>query len=363
MQSITLLNVLKETADRAIQNQLTNGSFPAGHNGPYFDTETPVRCTAHFLFLLADLFAITKKEKYKKAAFSAISYLKTEEARPNKKTFHCRNKEGKDCCNGLIGQAWVVESLLRASEVFKREDCYIIAEECFLLHPWNEGMSVWNRVEINGDVLSVDRTFNHQLWFALSAAALYKTPMAQARVKNFIINVVAKVELYDNGVIFHDSQLGSLKNYLYSGPKIFLAQVKSLLSKAKSKKSMYSKSLGYHGFNLFALAQLKELLPNESTWKMDLFHKVLSVTESDQFISDLASSEFGYFYNLSGLEIAYAYSVLTNNDQMIRTWINRQFEYTGNRMSYSLTKNVVDQNTAFSRIYIAAKLADYEVVF
>lgn len=363
MQPIKILDILKNTADVAIKNQAPNGAFPAGHNGPYFDNETPVRCTAHYLYLLANLFSTTKDEKYKLASLAAINYLKSREARPNNKTFHCRNKLGKDKCNGLVGQAWVIESLVKASEVFDSEDCYALAEECFLLHPWVTGMGVWRRVEIDGNILSIDTTFNHQLWFAMAAAMLHKTPVAQERAKIFLDAIVTNVELYDNGVVFHDSQLGKLRNYLYLGPKIFLAQIKSLFIKLITKNKLYYKSVGYHGFNLFALAQLKKLLPNEVVWNKNLINRVLKVTETDKFIFDLVNSEFGYFYNLSGLEIAYALNVFNEDKDKIQRWIDRQFEYAGEKNSCSLTKNVLDTNTALARIYIAGNLYDFRVSF
>ena len=45
---MNLYDLLVDTADRAIEIQRSDGSMPPGHNGPYYDPETPVRNTAHW---------------------------------------------------------------------------------------------------------------------------------------------------------------------------------------------------------------------------------------------------------------------------------------------------------------------------
>lgn len=343
-------------SDELLKLQRSDGSFVPGHNGPYFDEETPVRNTAHFLFLSSSLYEKTQNSKYKNASYKAIEYLNSSDARPKNGTFYCRNKKGKDSCNGLVGQAWVIEALVKASEVFKRDDCYKLAEEVFLLHPWNEGISIWNRVEIDGCILSVDRTFNHQLWFAMSAAMLNKTAEAQRRAKCFL-NVVAKnIEIYDDGVIFHNSQLGALVNYRYLGWRYVLRQVKAKILKGKLEQELYSKSVGYHGFNLYAFAVLKKLLPKEPLWQGNLMAQLLEACEHPLFLDTLQTSDYGYFYNLAGLEIAHAYEQFSNNDEKSQSWIHKQFIHSYNPKSMALTKNVADINTAYARIYVAARL-------
>jgi len=363
MNHFKLKEILMQSADVALGKQEVNGAFPSGHNGPYFDQETAVRCTAHFLFLLASVYEETGLEKYKKACFSAIDYLKSTEARPYSSTFYCRNTQGKDKCNGLVGQAWIIEALVKAAQVFDRTDCYQIAEEVFLLHPWNTGCSIWSRVEIDGNILPIDKTFNHQLWFAMSAAMLTKTPLAQERAKCFLNNIAMRVETYSDDVIFHKSQLGKLLNYRHLGFRVCLNQFKKKIIK-NNMEQVYGKSVGYHGFNLYAFAMLKTLFPEEPIWDGPLINQLLSACERSKFMDTLTSSEYGYFYNFSGLEIAFSYEVFLNDSESARMWINRQFEHAGEEKSLTLTKNVADVNTALARIYIAASLKnDYEVSF
>lgn len=334
----------------------TNGYLPAGHNGPYFDPETPVRNTAHYLYLYSSLYERTQSHVWYKAAENAINFLKSESARPHGKTFYCRDKQGKDKCNGLVGQAWVIEALVKAAKVFERTDCYKLAEEVFLLHPWNDGCSIWSRVEIDGNVLPIDRTFNHQLWFAMSGAMLTKTPLAQDRAKSFLNDVARKVEMYDNGVIFHNSQLGMLMNYRHLGWRFFLRQLKAKIVKPKLMQDLYSKSVGYHGFNLYAFSMLKQLLPDEPIWQSNLSNRWINACEKSEFIETLKLSQYGYFYNVSGLEIAVANEVFLNDKNNAQTWISRQIKYSLDRDNQSFTRNVADINTALSRIYVVMSM-------
>ena len=341
------------SADSALKQQRSDGSFPAGHNGPYFDEETPVRCTAHFLCLLSKAFKLTGRQEYNIACASAIDYLRSKSARPYGKTYYCRQKEGKDRCNGLVGQAWVIEALVTAADAFDREDCYQLAEEIFLLHPWVDKVSLWNRVDIDGVVLQVDQTFNHQLWFAMAGSMLHKSPNVQLRVKAFLANIVAHVELYDDGVIFHKSNMQSVFNVWSLGLRAALSKIKFQIFKSRIKKEQLSKSIGYHGFNLHALAILKKNLPDEGIWSSDLVAKLLKACEARSFVSQLSSSVYGYYYNVSGFEIALAYESFFADKVKSQEWINRQVGHTLDAGTSTLTNNVKDVNTALARIYIA----------
>jgi hypothetical protein len=355
--------LLEASAKDGLRKQRADGSMPSGCNGPYRDPETPTRNTAHWLFLFASRFAVTGDIIWKHAGSKAIEYLVSSMARPGGKTFHCRDKEGKDSCNGLVGQAWVIESLLMAAEAFGCQDCYKLAEEVFLLHPWDGNVGIWQRVEVDGTVLSYDRTFNHQLWFAAAGGLLTKTPLAQKRAVIFLEKVAAVVQLYPDGVIFHASALGELKDYLKDGPKPFLRELKSRIKNTTRWSTLYSKSVGYHGFNLYALAMLKKTFPEASFWGTEKFRDLLAAHGREEFIRAVKCSEFGYRYNISGIEIAYAVETFYQDSLEASTWLNRQLDETYLCETQCLSLGAADPNTAMARIYQAARLTeDYEVM-
>ncbi|WLD59431.1 hypothetical protein NFC81_06535 [Salinispirillum sp. LH 10-3-1] len=360
---MNLSSMLIDISLKFERHQRDDGSFMAGHNGPYVDPEKPTRNTAHILFLLASVYENNPSDELKVAAERSIEYLLSKELRPASATFYCRDKKGKDSCNGLIGQAWVIEALVKASEVFDREDCYKVAEEVFFLHKWNEDIGIWNRVDIDGSELSVDSTFNHQLWFAAVAAQLNKTAVAQKQALTFLRKIASNVTLYPSGVIFHASPMGSASDYLSHGVLSFASQVKNRLILKRRLRSLYSKSVGYHGFNLYAYAMLKESFPNEKIWNSSLIENIISVVEKPEFQKELIKSDFGYYYNVSGIEIAYAMESLCDDKKKAQAWLNRQFQYTFEDSSHPLTKGVIDKNTAMARLYQAVRLKnDYEIL-
>ncbi len=353
-------DALELAAINSLPLQQEDGSFPAGHNGPYLDPELSVRNTAHFLFLIATLFQKTGKSQYLDAGNKAISYLLSSAVRPSGQSFYCRNKVGKDSCNGLIGQAWVIEALVKASQVFDRPDCYAVAEEVFLLHPWNESVALWNRVEVDGTILSFDGTFNHQLWFAAAGSLLNKTPIARERAVKFLEKNAAIVQIYSDGVIFHASPMVGLIHYLKKGVRSFTKAVKSRRKKYRQRDKLYSKSVGYHAFNLYAFAMLYKEFPEIGMWKSKRFKAILSAPEHSNFIQSLTTSEYGYFYNLSGIEIAYAYEVFGRGEKEIVEWLDRQFAHTYENTRNLLTRNASDTNTAQARTYELARFTkDY----
>lgn len=354
-------SLIEHFTDFYINTQTENGAFPAGHNGLYFDLEKPTRNTAHMLFLLAKSYEIEPSERIKASAEISIDYLLSEDVRPNDGAFYCRDKKGKDHCNGLIGQAWVMEALIKASKVFDRDDCYQLAESVFLKHKWDSLLGIWYRLEITGQQLSFDGTFNHQLWFAAVASQLYKTPVAKHRANVFLDKVAKKASTYPNGVIFHNSEMGGVLNYLSLGPRRFFGEIKRRFLLKNSLDEMYSKSVGYHGFNLYAYAMLKEVFPSNSIWESSLINKITSVVNTTTFKSELVESEFGYFYNVSGIEIAYAMEALCEDRDSAQAWIDMQFKYTFEGKSAPLTKSVIDKNTANVRLYELGRLNNYSL--
>ena len=358
----TIYELLLLSAEHILNLKKKTDSFPAGHNGPYKDTETPVRNTSHWLFLLAALYLKTGDNKWKIESNKVIEYLGSSQARPYHKTFHCREKKGKDRCNGLIGQAWAIEALVHAAKAFDRHDCYNLAEKVFLIHPWDLTSGIWQRVEVEGTVLTYDGTFNHQLWFAAAASQLTKTPMAQKRARIFLDKITERVQLYPNGIIFHSSSISLLANYLKCGFKVFLRELRNRLKNQTMRNRLYLKSVGYHGFNLYAFAMLKKKYPEARIWKTDNFKMLLNAHRNDMFIRDLKNSEFGFRYNLSGIEIAYGVETFFQDKKEATLWLNRQFKETFLDEYRPLSRDVPDPNTAMARIYEAARLSEeYEV--
>lgn len=358
--AVSLFDQLNQEAKLALPTQSDDGSFPGGHNGPYFDKETPVRNTAHWLFTLTCIYERTNDSSLLKSIENAINYLKSEAARPMGATFYCRTNPKKDLTNGVIGQAWVMEALLNAASILEREDCYDLAEKIYQLHPWIEKLKVWRVVNVDGSYSDFDPTFNHQLWFAAISSKLVNTPEALEQSKSFLNNAQKRLKLYKDGIVYHSSPFIEFKwkpNELIN--KInYLNRIKPLV---KNDSQLYHKSSGYHAFNLYAFAILKESYPGHNIWKSKLIKKMLDVCYEKKFQNSQNDNKYSYPYNPTGIELAYVFEILKEDHTAAQFWIDRQLESTFENDSIMI-KNSSDEITARARIYEAARLKNEYVI-
>ncbi|MGM0704226.1 MAG: hypothetical protein ACQEUG_17735 [Pseudomonadota bacterium] len=358
MKTYLLSEILESACEHALKNQKEDGSFPGGHNGPYKDIETPARNTAHYLFLIAAVGGIdgsSGPSRYE-AAKKAVSYLFSTEIRPNSKTIHIRTKQGKDHCNGVVGQAWIIEALVAAANAFSEPDWYTAAEKLFLLHPWDKDACLWYRVEPDGAVLSPDSTFNHQLWFAAAASMLHETPLAQDRAYAFLTCVAARVQTYSNGIIKHNSPMRSVGQGLKKGWERGIVNVKNYFKNSQYRDSVYQKSVGYHGFNIYAYAMLKRAFPDHPFWLSRHCNHLLEPVINDGFEADLDESIFSWNYNVTGIEFSLAVETFLNDKELGERWLNKQFKRTWLSNKEPMAKSATDRNTANARLYEATRL-------
>lgn len=354
-----LLEQLEVFANNRASLQVENGAFPAGHNGPYFDKETSVRNSAHWLITYLGLYDKNKNSTYLKIINNCISYILNENNRPMGFTFHCRDKAGKDKCNGLVGQAWVIEALVKAYEVIGNNECLVVAKELYELHPQCEHTGLWHRREIDGSVLSFDPTFNHQLWFCASAALLSKhLEIAKSGVNLFINKTLNNVVTYKDGVIFHGSPMAPLVSYGKIGSGALIKEAKNRLRRKLQRKSLYSKSVGYHGFNLHAIALIGRNEEFKSMISSKVIERVSLPLFDESYIKNLKDNKFGYYYNVTGIENAFFAKVFHENPKLVDKWLSLQFEYTFESSENLLTKNTKDKNTALARTYQLVELVE-----
>jgi len=383
---------LKTVGCNAIKNQKQDGSFPSGFNGPHNDEETPVRNTSHYLILLSYLHDRYEEERYLHAIKKTVPYLQSKEARPYNFTFHHRNSEVKDSCNGIVGQAWTIEAIAEVGRFLDIPELIDIAEEVFLLHPFNEKLGLWKRVEIDGKVLCFDSTYNHQIWFASAGAllSLYHDvdPKIKEQTKKFLDKTEKHLKTDDDGLI-RGLEL-DINEYIYAAladnrarlPIVHLAsnfplKDSKLMRKIlrnytpisrlprKSKESFMA-SIGYHSFHLYGLALLKKAYPNHQLWEKNWFIETLNLLREENFIDNLWRSKYGYPYNVSGIEFAYVldeFSDKLNYDPKSQQmfWLTKQFEKCWDSKKQQMAKNNSDPTTLTARIYEAVRISNWDL--
>jgi hypothetical protein len=381
---IKLIDVLENLAVEGQEIVKKHNKIPGGKNGPYNDLETPVRNSSHWIMIFSKIYKLSKQKKYLDSIYKLAEYIISNEARPYGYSFFHRNKKRKDKCNGLIGQAWTFESLIKASEILQDEKYSKIAIEVFNQHPFNEKYGLWNRVEIDGNIFSFDGTFNHQLWFASSASSIIENndKIIEQKINIFLNYVKNNLTTMNDGLIFHQIKWiwrrRLLRSYLfnaiakstYKNIELLLREGKlsfkytkiSDFEKERIKKEIY-RSVGYHCFNLYAFAILKNNFPEHKLWQNPILDKTLRYIFTDKYFIDIEHNKYGFPYNAPGFEIPFIlFTFFKNNhkdyQKQIEKWLNIQFKKSYNIEKNWFSNNNPDPLTLTSRFYEITRLPD-----
>ena len=328
--------------------------MPSGVNGPYNDLETPVRNTSHWLITFSKAYELTDKTTFKVAVEKCAQYLTSDESRPFGKTFYHRKKEGKDFCNGLIGQAWTIEALACASKTLGDKSYKERASDVFNIHPFDEKKKLWQRVDPDGTILDYDLTFNHQLWFCMSGALIMDTaPIIEKKVGTFLNHVLDVIDLSSNGRIGQTVFINIKENVI----KLFMKK----LIRQSEIKYLLLKEVGYHAFNTYAFSVLKQILPDHRLWSLKKFIKVINYLNSAEYKTLIELSKYGFKYNPPGFEVLFTQKVFNSEKYDINTQFgnylfNKQIDVSFSKQTWLMTENCFDANTNAARIYEASRI-------
>lgn len=365
--------IIEDVGQRYLTLLDTHGYIPGGHNGPYYDKETPVRNTAHWITTFAFLYKKTEQEQYRKAVEKCADYLLSEQARPMNASFYCRTNVNKDLSNGTIGQAWAIEGLVSAYKVTKNKKYLETARNVFLLHPFDERYKLWKVVNVDGSIRQFDMTFNHQLWFAASGAVLLlelQDEEIKRQCESFFNALPQMLRTYSSGLVKHGvlnkvTLIDKLRNVFdWSTYKR-----KSL----KSGKTMLYKENGYHLFNLFAFALIKQFYGDISVFKTDKFRKALDYCFSDELHNSLENESrdkdinnmpkvttdsiniYGYSYNAPGFELPYIQNVFevssSKSKNLVAKCLETQISFNYSSEQRCFSNNTEDEATLDARLY------------
>ncbi len=363
-----------EIANKTLETLDKYGYIPGGKNGPYNDEETPIRNSAHWIYIYSWLYRKDKDIKYYEAVKKLAEYLTSQNIEKSYYSFNCRNKEGKDHVNGTIGQAWAIEGLVEAFRILKEDKYYDLAEKVFLSHDFDERIGCWNRCEIDGKILGFDGTFNHQLWFAAAGSEIleYKE---NSKIRNQINTFLDKClnkntifHVHKNGVVCHYSCINdNIKSVIY----YYLREFKNLFKKKFKLPNMEYKEEGYHYFALYGFALLKKQFGEHAIFKSKKLELAIdyAISEKNYLRQMKTSSSFDgtklatkykgsvniycFPYNSPFYEIPFINKEL-NNSKNQEKYIDELWKiHKSNFLSTDNLKenNVNDEITLKSRIY------------
>jgi len=361
---MNLYDIILESAKAALALQKTDGSFTPGWNGPYHDPETPVRNTSHWLITLLKAYEISKKTVFKNAAYRASEYLCSKDACPMGASFYCRTNPEKDFCNGLIGQAWTIEALIIAGQIFENKKYIELAKKKVHIHPFDFDIGLWRRVNVDGSYLGFDMTFNHQLWFAAVASMVDSDSekIIGKKVCRFLDRAAeSHLQIARSGRIIHPI----ITSFGFKKLIKFIFSMRRPSHMFQEKSNMGYKEIGYHAFNLYAFAILKQQFPKHEIWKSDKFLSLLNFINKQKFIAELNKNKFGYPYNPPGFEVAFSIQVFESSMSSVlkpaKWWVNQQLQRCYDIKIKMLNRNTEDPETMAARIYEATRLDDMEI--
>lgn len=361
------VDLFLKITESALNQQNKDGYVLAGHNGPHCHTETSVRNSSHWLIAFAKSYKLTNKAVFRNGVCRLAELLLGKEARPYGYSFYHRDKEGYDKCNGLIGQAWTFEALAEASLILGDNKYAQIAEDVFFQHAFNDRLGLWNRLEVDGRILPLDGTFNHQLWFA-ACAALLKGNNAEEisrRVKRFIDSIPDNMSLFDDGLIYHKIKRLSVGRYAFMNilnrRKQFVRFLSDYWKNVWDNKYMETRCVGYHSFNMYAFAMLKEMMPKEQFFNSEAIKKAVNYMLTEEYTEGLNGNKYGYPYNSPGFEVPYSLNILSSMGpkelfDITQRWVREQVQRCYNDKTYSMDRNTNDPATLTARIYEITRL-------
>ena len=360
--STTLHSAIFELSEAGLPLQRADGSTPPGHNGPHGDPELPSRNTGHWLLNWSFTGTRTGERRFIDASHRAIDYLLKPERRPGGYTFHHRNREGKDRCNGLMGPAFSIESLAEGGARVGREDAIKLAAELAAMHPYQAGMGLWSVREIDGSVRDVDPTLNHQIWFAAAVAMsdIARGATVSGEVRSFVEMLNHTMVLRPNGRSRHLAEKGERGGRLSKlARKLGLTRDQPDPGPGERKRE-----IAYHLFNLYPLALLRRAVPVSSFWQSEKLARALAYLESDEYVTATSDPEFVRPHIPAGFPLSFAERALTdqvfgpNDARLQRRLLEEQFARTFDFETMLMTKGSIDPVTQAARSYEMTRLAD-----
>ncbi|MCD7817561.1 MAG: hypothetical protein LUH07_00685 [Lachnospiraceae bacterium] len=378
------MDVLKKMiisiADAHYEEHNILGHAPSGNNGPYNYEDTPVRNTCHWLIIYCYLFKVTGNRKYKDIAIKFAKYLSSIASESKNGAIECMTGKQFDHLNGLIGQAWAIEALIYAAKTLQLEFCLEVAKGIYFSQVFDSSASLWKRVEIDGTVLDYDYTVNHQVWFAIAGCMindLESDPVIMHDLIQFMNSLVnSHFRIYDDGLIKHYVNI-SRPNISMS----FASKIKREVKRAAiplhyinpNKYDVYAQERGYHLFELYGYAILKEYLPEHALFKTESFLKAvkygLDIEKLNRQFNikvflkprkNFETNKYAYGYNSPAFEFPLISDSFGNDIdcEKIDSLIRIQIDGLYNSNTKMFDRNNSDSQTLTARMYELIRYLD-----
>ncbi|HMA77184.1 MAG TPA: hypothetical protein VKO43_07745 [Candidatus Krumholzibacteriaceae bacterium] len=331
----------KSNIDNLVKTGKNRLCAPGGHNGPYFDVETPVRNTAHWIITYAALFQNSGDGRFADAANLLLNYLISPEPFIRDEIYIQRQKRGKDWCNGLIGQAWVIEALAVGGRILNRADALEKARRAAIPFRFDPDIKAWNKIDPANNNEAIDYTLNHQIWYAAAKSEL-PDEESDMEIRLFLDSLnQGAFRVRSDGLIAHLYYAHSVRG--------LLLRSKYFISEKRRPGSSREKETGYHLYNLYSLARLHKRYPDHPFFKSERFKRAKEKINDPEFYSQLECSRYAYPYNAPAFELPMAADEF--NFETDGTVFEEQVKRTFCSDEKRFCRNCPDPITLNARIY------------
>lgn len=352
-----LLRSVAKKRNQAFWISSDKALFPGGRNGPYLDIESPIRNSAHWAITLA-VASYLDPDSNSGPTAEALSRFLVDDRMFVSNGFHISRQNGtKDWSNGVIGPAWICESLWHVGSIMKHEESKKRALTLARSIPFSERRGLWMIPSAGPGAVGFDLTFNHQSWLAAVVGEIADGSGDQELTKKVTHFLEVSAEKYfqvnESGIIRHaiPEELS-----VYSVIRRTKARIGSTF-KGKTKRPISSveRALGYHIFVLYSLARLRRCYPGYRIWKLRPVIEAVSVLADRNFIKALEDNEFSYPYNPPGFEAPLVEATFSDIAPEIKgvgaMLMNRQIDLTWSEEPAAFVRKTEDPITLSARVY------------
>jgi hypothetical protein len=345
---MNLFQFYHEFVERRLELFENNCLIIAGKNGPWNDEETEARVISHYIVLFGNYYQSTGDRKVLSIIEELGGRLISDVNWPMQAAFFHRKTPFRDFSNGLMGQAWTIEALLILSNLSKRSKQYIhILEKLIRSHQFSFNSCLWHILNVDGSVNAIDYTFNHQLWFGVMCKLS----------ENYLNEKIDECDLFFENLnktnVFDVSNQGLIRHPSFGneGPKSTYYKFNYLFKRLKGNYK--EKEIGYHLFNLYSLALLKNVMPNYELLlhrsAIEKIHRAQRLVFNEGFQRDLINNMYSYKYNSPAFEFPVIAQSLGKFDESIglveemwkvmleQCYNNSLQQFTGNGDEHTLT--------------------------
>lgn len=342
-----LKDILLSTAAFAASRQLENGAMPGGRNGPHQHFMTGARETAHWAIFFAYCSEVLGVTQYRENAIRAYDALTSKLFLPLGGAYWHRKEDGKSSYNGLIGQAWTLESLYYGYRVLKKMDLHDAGVSLIRNYTFDHSLGLWYEADLDGSRRAICGTLNQQIWFM--AWVVMFSQESEGNGIRFLDclegnSTIRKCGLFYTG-IHHKSALRRI-----------YARASQIRRSGLSADPRFDIDCGYHLFTLLGLAFLYGKFPGHHYFSSSQFENALNYAFTKQYEIALLKSEFGYQYNVPGLEYPFLFSVFGDrlpegSFKSVLCAFRHQLLAHLNTECFLLNQNSVDPLTLMARTY------------